>query len=78
MEAESVEAKAQAKTEREQVVGGTWDNVGSSGSAGASAAGSEEARNNQDMCFENLARRMRKLMSSCSRRQQLLMVSSWQ
>ena len=32
-----------------------WDNDGSSGSAGASAAGSEEARNNKDMCSENLA-----------------------
>ena len=55
MEAESLEANAQEKTELEQVVGGTWDNVGSSGSAGASAAGSEEARNNDDMFLDNLA-----------------------
>ena len=55
MESESLEASAQDKTEREHVDGGTWDNVGSSGSAGASAAGSEEARNNQDMLLDNLA-----------------------
>ena len=41
-----MEANAQEKTELEQVVGGTWDNVGSSGSVGAAAAGSEEARKN--------------------------------
>ena len=49
VEAESAEAKAQEKSEREQVAGGTWDNVGSSASAGAPAAGSEEARKNQQV-----------------------------
>ena len=56
VEAESVEAKAKAKIEREQVVGGTWDNVGSSASAGAPAAGSEEARKNQQVLLDNLAK----------------------
>ena len=44
-----MEANAQEKTELEQVVGGTWENVGSSGSVGASAAGPEEASTDQDV-----------------------------
>ena len=56
VEAESAEAKAQEKSEREQVAGGTWDNVGSSASAGAPAAGSEEARKNQQVLLDNLAK----------------------
>ena len=56
MEAESLEANAQEKTELEQVVGGTWDNVGSSGSAGASAATHEETYKNQDSFLDNLAK----------------------
>ena len=43
VEAESAEANAQEKAQCEQVGGGTWGNVGSSGSSEASAAGSEEA-----------------------------------
>ena len=55
MEAESLEAKVQEKSEREQVVGCTWANVGSSASAWAPAAGSEEARKNQQVHLDNLA-----------------------
>ena len=54
MEAESLEAKSQEKTERGQVAGGTRDNVGSSGSAGASATTYEEACQNQEGLFDNL------------------------
>ena len=54
MDLKSLEADAQDNIECAQVDGGTWANVGSSGSAGASAAGSEEARNNQDMLFGQL------------------------
>ena len=46
----------QEKIEREQVAGGTWGNVGSSSSAGAPAAGCEEARNNQHIILDNLAK----------------------
>ena len=56
VEAESAEAKAQEKTEREQVAGGTWANVGSSASAGAPAAGSEESRKNQQFLLDNMAK----------------------
>ncbi len=56
VEAESEESNAQENIEREQVALGAWDNVGSSGSAGASAAGSEAARNNQDMLLDTLAK----------------------
>ena len=56
VEAESAEAKAQEKPEREQVAGGTWDNFGSSASAWAPAAGSEEARKNQQILLDNLAK----------------------
>ena len=45
--AESFEANAQEKPEREQVVGDDFNNVGSSGSAGASAATYEESCKNQ-------------------------------
>ena len=56
VEAESAEAKAQKKSEREQVAGGTWGNAGSSASAGASAAGYEEACKNQRIVLDNLAK----------------------
>ncbi|MFM7985894.1 MAG: hypothetical protein ACKPKO_41920, partial [Candidatus Fonsibacter sp.] len=51
--AKSVEATAQEKTECEQVVGGDDNNVGSSGSAEATAA---TALTNRDMSLYNLAR----------------------
>ena len=46
---------SQEKTEREQVVGDN-DNVGSSVSAGASAAACAKARTNQEKFLENLAK----------------------
>ena len=46
--AESVEAKAQEKTECEQVVGDDSNNAGSSGSAGASEPACAEACKNQE------------------------------
>ena len=55
VEAESVEAKAQAKTECEQIVGDN-DNAGSSGSAGASATTCEDACKNQERFLDNLAK----------------------
>ena len=55
MEAESSDATAQDKCECEPVADGAWGNVGSSASAGAPAAGSEEARKNQQVLLEDLA-----------------------
>ena len=57
VEAEAVEAKAQEKTESEQVGGGSGDNAGSSASAGASAgAVSQETHKTQQILLDNLAK----------------------
>ncbi|MFM7982993.1 MAG: hypothetical protein ACKPKO_27085 [Candidatus Fonsibacter sp.] len=52
VEAESVEANAQEKTERDQVVGDYDNNAGSSGSAKASTTTTWQ---NQERCVDNLA-----------------------
>ena len=75
--AESLEANAQEKTECEHVAGDT-DNVGSSVSAGASAAACAEACKNLGGSWITWPRGMCGLMSSFSRSQQPLRVSSWQ
>ena len=55
VDAESLGASAQEKTEREHVVGDNED-YGSSGSAGASAATYEEACKKQERLLDNLAK----------------------
>jgi len=54
--AESAEAKAQEKTECEQVFGDDSNNAWSSGSAWASAATDEEACKNHERFLDNLAK----------------------
>ena len=55
IDAESLEANAQEKTECEQVAGDN-DNAGSSGSAGASTSACADARANHEMFLINLAK----------------------
>ena len=55
VDAESLEANAQEKTECEQVVGDYSNNAGSSGSAGASTTACAEACKNQERFLANLA-----------------------
>ena len=55
VDAESAEANAQEKTEREQVVGYSA-NAASSGSAGASTTACAKACKNQEMFWGNLAK----------------------
>ena len=78
VEAESVEAKARDKSEREQVVGGTWDKVRSRRLPGPQQPDLKRYARTSRFSLTTWPRSMCELMPSCSRSQQPLRVSSWQ
>ena len=78
VDAKSVEANAQENIECEQVVGGTWDKVGSWGLLGPQQPDLKRHAITRICFWTTRPRSMRGFMSSCARNQEPLRVSSLQ